>query len=847
METSGGLKQEIDIDPPATGQQDLDWRPWTKNDADTFGNPQGFALAPAIYTVTLKAIYGSGPASLVCTDTHEISVVQANLAVDSNNDGVVDAGDESFEVKKPGKVFGVNKDNDDYDREPVDQKEPDRTNDRFDGHQDREDFETVVLAFSPQDAPSATLKLKKSGSGKIRILRDDGQDGEVILGPDTPESVNIRQQFQNGTLVLAVEGVKPGQVDLELVYDTGSFVTSDSVILSVYDFQPVGAYKFGSVDQGTVIPLPGKFRRNLSATHLLIPADCQINESENRSFGLLRFEEQFHPEGTLLKEKGGAGRVCRQIEPNMYKDPVSLAFIAILNFFEQLFGGAGHLTPEQLFSALVAEYGIPGQEAQDGIWWESPPYTATGKQPALLLSTGAVEGKDETVILVKTPIQVTANQAPGTPPVPEGEPIEAAQFEVFELAIHLDDDYFHHLGSQQKGLAQSDRFDAYDADLNGEKIIVDLQFTLMSGGHDDHPVDKDGDGIAEIFNVPGFVMKETAYPHDAESFKWRARFTPPFATDGTEYWQADARAAVWHTYSGANDVGFNATNYDEFNSVQVSRGQRTKSTFYHYYGYNSFPAEIDTLPSLTGNQHRDNAFYQAQDPLGQKPYDDVLPVPRLKFRAGKALTPGFLVKPVPGKDNPLYFNQQVGQGGTSTTKAYFLLGLAKPWDRQYEPPNFMNADDWNVWAGADLVDRKSFLSEMKAKGMNFDYVWFAPWECQMVHQKAGSEFWYRDNSREEEAGIVPPEEWRGYSYYDQGRAARMDEIVRLHEENGIYMALNVWPHQSLQFFTHHWGETGWDQKRLDEEENGFSTLLLGQTRESAYDSLQPQARTGITI
>gem|GEM_PF-3829446 len=564
-------------------------------------------------------------------------------------------------------------------------------------------------------------------------------------------------------------------------------VVKNAVAVIVADV--VGACRFGSVHRGSAIPLLADYQLMLNATHLLIPEDCRIDAGEFRNYAVIQVDKGKLPE-FMLKDENGVP--CTQVRSDMFeKEPALVALLYLINLIRS-WGGLPEITPDEMYRDFMDAFKIPSDEAEKGIWWIAGAYSTEGRQPAILfydkLTGKRIAGAAPIKILVEVPIKIIPVQS------------TVRRFEKFEAELILDNDYFHHLGTAGKGMTQQDRFDAYDADGDGEKIIVDARFRLMSGGEPDEVVTI-GDQV-QVYGVPCFCMKEESNT----PFKWKVRFSPPHETTGTQYWELSVRAEVWH-----NAQPDQTQNYDELNNAD--------GHYYHRYGYNEFG----------GNGHSAAArFYTETDPLTGAPYEDSLPVPRLKFRCDVGQKAG-PIRTAKAGENSRYLYHLRPEAGNYNAKPFFALAMAKPWDRQYSYPSYASG-----WEGMDIVDRSQLCAQLKSAGLNFNYVWFAPWECQLVHNRARSEFWYENNVRRNVNGetLVPVDEWTGYGYYDQGRAARMDETIRLHEANDIYVALSVWPHQSLQhgeyvagqYQGHPWRETGWRSKERDEEENGFSSL-----------------------
>lgn len=639
-----------------------------------------------------------------------------------------------------------------------------------------------------------------------------------------------------------------------------SVLEDDEVIRTInvdtYTSDFTGGHTFGCVKKGVQVTLPDinppdatnrlDYKTRLDATHLFFPADGNIDANANQAFIVLNMDSLNPAFGAKLAVKDTMGRVCTKISDyHVFEGSLWDALRAKINATHSLFG-LNPVTAQSMFNDLKAEYGT---DVADGKHFLSPAYTDTGNISPIKIYLNGKESKnpkDVYKIAIKTPI--TIKQTTSSFP----------RFSKYEAEIQLDDHYFHHLTS----LDQAHRFDAYDAGIEtiqagvkriikGEKIAVDVTFRRVEIDQNCNSTSITSiNGKLQEYVVPCFAMKEGP----DKPFKWLVRFSPPVDTipgAANFAWEVSARAVVYHKSSHESDI----LNYDEYNTCNslvqdgdVANPDLNSSAFYHYYGYNDYFYDgVQTL-AHPGNQH--NSIFQ----------NVTLPLPRQLFYCASSNLPGFVRKakpppdpapspPAPKPENQAYLYYRKADGSDD---ALFILGAAKPWDTQYYPPNFMirdwtgsptNSPMWVDWKDQDLFSRDDLLEKMKG-AMNFDYVWFAPWECQLVHNKSRSEFWYENNLRKEYANKVPMGEWTGYNYFDQGRAARMDEIVTSHELKNIYLGLSIWPHQSLQYGhlgtppndyfpngevinppgSHNWGEWGWNGKPLKEEENGFSSL-----------------------
>ena len=290
-----------------------------------------------------------------------------------------------------------------------------------------------------------------------------------------------------------------------------------SVTVNMISLNLVGRFRFGSFHKASVIPIPKtdpndpndpqfqekllsqfaneqaafrqKYNANLTkVTHLLIPDDCLIDSNENKNFTLIRLNvgplPGFAP--TDLNDSS-----FTQVQPNMYSGIFWDAYRAVINVIRANYGLPA-ITAQSMYQSLVSAYNIPVAEAAAGIWWPTPAYTSAGPQSPIVVNDPLgkrVLAIDPIVILIKQPVSITK-------PI-----VSVNRFEQYEAEIVLDDDYFHHLGTAGKGLTQQDRFDAYDADHNGEKLIVDARFRLMSSEENNATVVQINPGQDEIYNV----------------------------------------------------------------------------------------------------------------------------------------------------------------------------------------------------------------------------------------------------------------------------------------------------------------------------------------------------------
>ncbi|MFH1131368.1 MAG: hypothetical protein V1754_08540, partial [Pseudomonadota bacterium] len=453
-------------------------------------------------------------------------------------------------------------------------------------------------------------------------------------------------------------------------------------------------------------------------------------------------------------------------------------------------------------------YNIPAQEAADGMWWQTPYYSTAGLQSPLHFKKNGQELAEFPVItiIVKQPIKIVP---------PAGT---VTRFDKYEAEIVLDEDYFHHSGDGTKGLKQKDRFDAYDADANGEKIIVDARFRLMTSADNSATV-VNKDGKDQVYNVPCFAMKDGA---DA-LFKWKVRFAPPYETIGTQVWELTARAAVWHV--AKHDT---PNNYDEFNQGGNA------SAYFHYYGYNDDKDE-PRFPSV-GNQHKDakKFFRQASGPDG-KTYDEGLPKPRVLFTCAVGTSAGRLQT----KSNDVYFSRaKAGVLSTATIDERFepvlLVGAARTWS--------INRPAGSYW-GSEYADLESEIFQPSHDfNCNVVNVWNASWFTNISHMEQ-KERW-PNNIKD-----VPTAEWAAWLYFDQARANRLDGIFTLSETYNQIIIFSLFAPVDLrdQSGAHDWGK-GHYGKAADPNEIelgiGFSDVSINV---SNFFKHAPVSENGKTV
>jgi len=209
---------------------------------------------------------------------------------------------------------------------------------------------------------------------------------------------------------------------------------------------------------------------------------------------------------------------------------------------------------------------------------------------------------------------------------------------------------------------------------------------------------------------------------------------------------------------------------------------------------------------------------------------------------------GPLMLPPGGDRDRRYFVRRRG----SAPEPFWVLGTTKPWVVPDDPASDF-PDEW--------CDRETeVFGPMREHGLNTLYVWMAPWELLLVHQKQ-AEFWpARDEGGRivdghfEEHALDERAAWRPYASYDQGRAMAMDRIVRLADQydarsgTHIYLFLAALPHQCFRVKTNQWDGARDPDEIVFEPESGerlcgFARLTPKMTWEDFF-SARPTAPRG---
>ncbi|MCX7806429.1 MAG: hypothetical protein N3A38_14775, partial [Planctomycetota bacterium] len=603
-----------------------------------------------------------------------------------------------------------------------------------------------------------------------------------------------------------------GLYDIIVPLATGGTATLKEQV-NVIRFDLVGGFGIGSIRRATVIPLPEdkpddptnpNYRTNLGkqipgnirqayraafnedlaqATHLLIPSDCMIDGAENQNVGLIFFSAGGMEAARVVSLDGKA---CILVSPTMFSEGAFVAMIWIVNQVRALFG-LDPIDTNKLYQQFISIYNIPPAEAAKKSWWVTPAFTKAGVQwPLVAEDKNGRKIAEPIVIIVKQPIRI----------IPPAEAVR--RFEKYEADVVLDNDYFHHSGPPGQGMTQQDRFDAYDADRDGERIAVDARFR-MKDGEGDEEVTVVRDGKAQVYDVPCFAMKEKP----DGPFRWKVRFSPPHETVGTERWEMTVRAVVWHKARGDTPG-----NYDEFNQIALPNGSGL--TYYHYYGYNA--DGDDPAFKTPGNQHKDDRkFYRQIDPLTGNPFDKDLPVPKLKFRCGAATGPG-PVRVARASEDKRFFHRDMPDGTSAPT---YLFGLCRFVNLKEtdQPANTFWQSGWVDMTSEVLAPLRDVIAPGTDDTKNFTgllSIWLFTPDSSLVHARRGDDGEYFEEwngfasaDRDISARMPMPEGKDVCMYFDQGRADMLDKLFDAAGEKGVKLMVTLWGHGDLR---HGWPE-----------------------------------------
>ncbi len=164
-------------------------------------------------------------------------VFAMDLRTDANNDGRINAADESIEeglAIREGivsRTIVINGDDDDNSGGT------DNANAVIDGASDERDMAKLVLSKIPTEITDGTITLNVSDKSVVRVFDDNDQ---AVLGPtpgpDRDESLDLLQSLQGpDDLEFRVEGVKAGHAVLSIIYRdaAGAEVSRDEVLITI--------------------------------------------------------------------------------------------------------------------------------------------------------------------------------------------------------------------------------------------------------------------------------------------------------------------------------------------------------------------------------------------------------------------------------------------------------------------------------------------------------------------------------------------------------------------------------------------------------------------------------------
>ncbi len=210
---------------------------------------EGITAAPG---AMLVADFGPTDAWLSAIDQAQVTVLHADLDVDSDNDNGPTGGpnftnqEEYIEEQAPGKYVVVN---DDHDEENADENDDWLhdldTEDPISGVyyppvlvlDDLVEFEAQALPDDGGVYEGATIRITKAGDGEVRLWAVDWWNNDWTPIPMGPESNLVEDFYAPGADFKwwdkLIEGLEPGPVDLELTFAKGGLTCTDKVRLSV--------------------------------------------------------------------------------------------------------------------------------------------------------------------------------------------------------------------------------------------------------------------------------------------------------------------------------------------------------------------------------------------------------------------------------------------------------------------------------------------------------------------------------------------------------------------------------------------------------------------------------------
>jgi len=652
---------------------------------------------------------------------------------------------------------------------------------------------------------------------KSVFLQADGSTGL--------ESRNLYAEIKDGELRLrsVARDVALCAVEAEFSNESHELLFVDRVMLSSERIQ-LGATQgvwAGSLHAGVMVDLFPKLA-NGARWFRYFPHSCQVNDSHPNVLVLhvkpvrcnvARMYRDIKNGTVQVFETGKAGAML-SADPSdntlpVWQKKTWTSFVKKTNRWLTALK-LPEVTEEKVISSLKSYVGTLDKKYAYVVTLPSRPYVKAERLPFEVRLRGRVAGRS--VVDVVTPITLT----------PESGRPRCDQYKKFEITMYMDPRYFRFPGPGLE-VDEEDSFDAYDADEDGVMAIADAVFRQRIRGNGKFDDDRVVPG-SEV-RVPAYLFRPglKADGKTPRPFEWRIRFSPPKTTGKNQYWECRVEAMTRHQYKiDATKVGsdkrfvplFDRQHYDEIeqHAIQI-HGKVNTRTWQHRYGF-------------ADNQHK------------QKPYKNLkLPPPVLRFVSTAEASWGPL-RTAKGRENTRYFYDQ------KTNKAVFLYPAGRPWNDVY-------ADVAGVWGPHMAIDWSTYCSTVARAGANYNYIWFAPWETSILHvnsepgggERSYREIWYKndgagndlegDQPKISDKTILVKGKFNSWSFFDQGRARRMDRILEFHEQNGIYASLNVWPHQALNHGTdaggHPWGgEHGWAGLRPAYRNNGLSELVPGK-------------------
>ncbi|MBN2130146.1 MAG: hypothetical protein JW741_11650 [Sedimentisphaerales bacterium] len=379
-------------------------------------------------------------------------------------------------------------------------------------------------------------------------------------------------------------------------------------------------------------------------------------------------------------------------------------------------------------------------------------------QDAYYVLKVTVPGKNEPVCKVYA--------SPEVPIFLEG-PEKVQIYDTAEFKIRLSDKFFHYWtmiikGNEERndvtgkgGRNIDDLHDAYDADADSNRIVVDLQFQRQ--------------GEAAWHKVPAFAMKETF------DGNWEFRARPAFNKAGN--YDVRVLVEVQHTGVCGEYCPLRAPQDNEAKWPGVATLQLPNNTWLHKFTDADYAAtdKDKKLWAIAASgkvevRSDQNARGRLFRPDGEKFF--------------------FVEKPdAPGRD------------------VFFGIGLSRPWivDQTRTVGQKPRLDPY--YFGNEHVDyTAAYLDPARVHGANMTALWMCNWSTLPVHRKAG-EYWPTKPWACPDAPRMfsaVPSMWLEAAHhyapasYDQGRCAVMDAYVGQAESRGIRYLLTLFSHDALR-------------------------------------------------